>query len=131
MPAKAGSEGERARDLSLEDENMKKLIFVIFISLLLVGSVGLSANAGVIAPKLESALQSLGPDEEVPVIVTLSDKVNLKLFKDKDKGLRRTRLINALMTKADTTQKPLKAFLQVQLSKLWSRSQIKREEKAD
>jgi bacillopeptidase F len=69
-------------------------------------------RAQVIAPGLESSLQSLDPGEEIPVIVTLSDKVQLKLFNDRDKGLRRSKIIKALRRKAALTQGPLKALLE-------------------
>lgn len=67
--------------------------------------------AGVIAPDLESAINAAGPGEEIPVIVTLTDSVDMKVFKNETKGQRRAMIIKALHNKADTTQGPLLAAL--------------------
>jgi bacillopeptidase F len=91
---------------------MKKILLTVTLSLLLVFGVGISAYAGVLSPDLEATLESAGPDEEVAVIVSLADKVDLKAFKDeKDKGVRRGKLIKALQSLADISQKELKQFL--------------------
>ena len=64
-----------------------------------------------IAPKLESILQELGDEDEVSVIVSLQERVDLSTFKE-EKGHRlRARLIKALKRKAHLTQKPLSLFL--------------------
>jgi bacillopeptidase F len=66
----------------------------------------------VITPELETVLGSLPPDEEISVIITLSDKADIRPFKDKAKSLRRADIIKALKNKADLTQSPLKTFLE-------------------
>jgi bacillopeptidase F len=91
---------------------MKKLIISFGFSGLLVFSAVFAAMAGEITPELQSALQSLGSNKEISVIITLSDKVDSALFKDTDKYIRRSKLINALRSKADSTQEPLKVFLE-------------------
>jgi len=69
------------------------------------------ATANSITPKLESILQELGNDDEVSVIVSLQERVDLSTFKE-EKGHRfRARLIKALKRKAHLTQKPLSIFL--------------------
>lgn len=102
---------------------MRKFIFFALVSLMLVFSAALSAQAGDISPELQSSLSVFSPAEEIPVIVTLSDRVNFSVFKDNDKGLIRAKLIRALREKADSTQKPLKAFLEgrgaKRLTSLW------------
>jgi bacillopeptidase F len=90
---------------------MKKTNIAIIISLTLILGSGFAAQAGIITPDLETTLQILGPDEEVPVIIYLSDKVDLKVYKDKDKAIRSSKIIKALIDKSDATQKDLLKLL--------------------
>jgi serine protease AprX len=80
-------------------------------------------QAGVIGPELEKLLPSLGSQEEVSVIVTLADRVDVTKFKEKDKDRRRIGLIQSLLQKAEETQGPLKGFLKDhgirEVSSLW------------
>jgi len=85
---------------------------LIVFSMLLVLMIGNSSLAGVISPDLQSALDALGENQEIPILVTLTDKVDLSAFDDKNKGVRRAKIIKALQSKADTSQKPFKALLQ-------------------
>ena len=78
----------------------------------LIGA-GLDARGDVIGPGLKKVLQSLGADEEVAVIVTLADTVDLQKFKDKDKALRRSKIIKALKNKSVKTQKNIKNYLKL------------------
>ena len=96
---------------------MRKAVYAIIVSFLLIFMTALASVAGMITPRLQSALESIGPDEEVSAIVTLTDRVDLKLFRDKDKALRRARLIRALRGKADSTQAPLIALLRQKKAK--------------
>jgi hypothetical protein len=91
---------------------MKKFSQLIILSLLLVIFIGVDSHAQVIHPRLQSILQSLGPQDEVSVIITLSEKADIQPFKDKPKSLRRAGIIKALKSKADLTQSPLKTFLE-------------------
>jgi hypothetical protein len=93
---------------------MKKLIISFVLTGLLIFSANPEARAGEMTPELKSAIQFRSPDEEISVIITLSDKVDSTRFKDSDKHLRRSKLINALRGKADSTQKPLKFFFRRQ-----------------
>jgi bacillopeptidase F len=85
---------------------------LILVGLLIIGLFASTANASVISPELQSILLSLGPHEEIPVIVALSDKADIHLIKDQDKRLRRLKIITALKSKTDITQRPLRAFLE-------------------
>jgi len=103
---------------------MKRIVvsaLLIFLFLLLINT---PARAGVISPELEETLVKTGTEQEIPVIITLKDKVDLTLFKDEDKGLLRSKLIKALREKADSTQVPIKAFLDErgvkQIRSLWA-----------
>ena len=90
---------------------MPKLIFAILITLLLVSGAINNAHAGTIAPELQPVLDAKAPDEMVDVIIILADQVDVKVFKDQDKSLRRSKIVKALKDKADKTQKDLKTFL--------------------
>jgi subtilisin family serine protease len=90
---------------------MKKRIWIIYIALVLIGCAVSSSQAGIIQSDLQANLNDLSPEEDISVIVTLSDQVNLKQFKNKDRKLRRSNLNRALRAKADKTQKPLHDFL--------------------
>ena len=63
------------------------------------------ANAGVIAPDLQVAIRELAPDAEVPVIIRLSETVNLKKVTDKDKAVRSAKIIKTLIDRKDRSQK--------------------------
>ena len=90
---------------------MKLLITYMFICPIAFFFTGPTSQAQPIAPRLQSTLAPLSSDEEVPVIITFSDKVDLKLFKDKNKGILRANLIRTLKSKANSTQGRVKAFL--------------------
>jgi len=97
---------------------MKKLLVATLVSLLIIHSVSIACLAGVLSPDLQSALQPSAPSEEVSVIITLSDHADLSLIKEeKDKHLKRSRIIQELKDKADRTHGPLKAFLEGRGSK--------------
>jgi bacillopeptidase F len=100
---------------------MRKAIFGVTLGFMLALWAGFGAQAGVIDPGLESEIQSLGPESEVSVIVTLSDQVDLKKIKNQDKGKLRNEMVKALKGKADEAQKPLRGFLnQVKAKKITS-----------
>jgi bacillopeptidase F len=61
--------------------------------------------------RLEQVLQSLGPDEEVSVIVSFSDKVKINDFRHGERKDRRSAMIKALRQNADGLQGPLRVFL--------------------
>ncbi len=82
------------------------------------------AHAAVIAPDLTAELAARAPHEEVAVIVSLSDKVDRRLFKLADRSQRDTRLVRALKEKAAATQGMHRVFLQNngarRLRELWA-----------
>ena len=91
---------------------------IIFITIFLIFLTTLSSHAA-LYPDIQSALQSLGPDDEIQVIITLSDKADIKGLKKefKDRRSMRSRLINALKSKADATQGPVRSFLETARAK--------------
>ncbi len=90
---------------------MKKWIFTIFIIFMFAFGTGSGARAGEITPELQEVLAAAAADEPIPVIIRLSDTIDLKEHKDPDKARRRSKLIKALKTKTDESQKSLKKFL--------------------
>jgi bacillopeptidase F len=57
-----------------------------------------TAGAQVISPGLQEALDELGPQDRVSVIVRFVDTLDLSLFQDEDKAVRRAQIITALKT---------------------------------
>jgi serine protease AprX len=91
--------------------------------LVLGGLFSAATQAAVIAPDLAAELTVRAPQEELAVIVSLSDKVDRRLFKLADRSKRNTRLVKALRDKAVATQGVHRIFLQNQgakrLRELW------------
>ena len=79
---------------------MIKAMCLIIFSFMLIIAAGPSATAVVIAPELEAALQALGPNDDVSVIVTLSDRVNPAQFKNLPKKTRRAEMVRAMKNMA-------------------------------
>lgn len=94
----------------------KSILFVTLILSLILGT-GWTSPPGVIVPELEEILGTLGPDDEVPVIVTLTDQFDLKAFRNRDRKQQRTGLIKGLKAKADVTQGHLKVFLKEKMAR--------------
>lgn len=80
-------------------------------------------QAAVIVPDLAAELVLRAPQDEIAVIASLSDKVDLRLFKLEDRSKRDTRLVKALKEKAAATQGTHRVFLQnqgaQQIRELW------------
>lgn len=79
-----------------------------------------SSQAGLITPRLRSRMLTNAPGDEISVIITLADQIDLRSFKTNkgflkgfDKRLTRSGINKALRQKAATTQKPLKDFLRI------------------
>ncbi len=89
---------------------MKKCMVSIGLCLLLILGIGIAVRAQVPAPGLLSLPEFSNPAAEIPVIVTLSDKVDVGAFTDVDKEVRRAELIQALQDKAIVSQAALDAL---------------------
>jgi bacillopeptidase F len=81
------------------------------ILLMLGWMFGAGVQAAAIAPDLAAELAARAPDEEIAVIVTLTDKVDHSQFNRADRSQRDTALAKALKDKAAATQGPHQAFL--------------------
>ena len=93
-------------------------------AVLLAFSCCTGLQAAVIDAELERELEGREPHEEVSVIVSLSGKVDHRLFKAKGRRHRDTRLYKALKEKAAVAQASHKAFLKGRgarrLRELWA-----------
>lgn len=78
-----------------------------FAGLLLCLFPGKPLGAAVIDPDLQATFSTAGPDDEIPVIITLRDRVKLQDFQSLPRKTRRRELVGALREKAAVTQKPL------------------------
>ena len=92
---------------------MKKSVQTLFFSLTIVFWTVSAARTGVIDPDLQALLYTLNPEDEVAVIVTLSDQADLKSIQEQNKSKRRFQVTTALKDKAEKTQKSMKDFLKV------------------
>ena len=117
----------------MNDAKFKALIRSAMV--LLAAPLCSLTQAGAIAPELEAELAARAPYEEVAVILTLTDKVNLRLFEGRDRALRDGRLAKALKDKAAVSQATHKAFLLSRggrkLRELWSINGIAVKVRAD
>jgi len=95
---------------------MRKPILAFYCILLcsLLVLLGASAShAATISPGLEQILKTLAPNDELPVIIKLTDKVDVKLYKHYDIRLLRAQIVRALKAKANQTQVSLRALLRM------------------
>lgn len=88
---------------------MKKFILIPLFILITMSIITTSSIAGTISPGLEEVLDTVPADEEIPVIMTLADTVDLKALKNGITGTSRAEIIKALLAKAEATQGPLLA----------------------
>ena len=70
-----------------------------------------SAQAATIEPALQMTMDRAGATEQLPVIITFSDKVDLSRLNDASISLRRRRIIAALKAKASRSLTPLETYL--------------------
>jgi serine protease AprX len=70
-----------------------------------------AASAAVITPELAHEIASKGPQEEIPVIIQLADRVNHRQYELRNRRLRDNRLVRALKDRADLTQRLIGAQL--------------------
>jgi serine protease AprX len=97
--------------------NMQKQIILplLIATLVLFGLSAVNVFAGDIGPQLQSVMMQSEPGDKVKVIITLSDKVDLKSFKKKhkkkNKKQKRKLLLKALRDKSDLSQRNLRKLL--------------------
>lgn len=90
---------------------MKNIIPYIIITTMYILFLAPFVTAEVLSSDLRAVLTSIEANEEVDIIVTLADQVDVASIKGNNKADRRSRLIKALKGKAANSQKPLIALL--------------------
>jgi bacillopeptidase F len=91
---------------------MRKPAFFSLFFCILISWTTANAQAGRITPELQGTLQSSQPHDEISVIVTLSEKADIREIKGRDRRLLRSTLVRALKEKAFDTQRPIKELLE-------------------
>jgi len=102
------------KDMSLQARCRRFMIGVLSASV--IGTVAYllccaESHAATMSPDLAVELANRGPQEELSVIVTLTDQVDRRMYKSLDRSQRNTRLVKALKTKAAVTQGLHRGFL--------------------
>ncbi|MFA5240776.1 MAG: S8 family serine peptidase [Sulfuricella sp.] len=96
---------------------------------------GSMAGAAVLDAGLENELSVRASYEEIPVIISLSDKVNPRLFKVRNRHQHDPEHVRALRQKAALTQAPVKRFLEdrggKRMRELWAINGIAVKVRAD
>ena len=90
---------------------MTQLITRITLAIMLGFSLNTCLHAGVVDAELESQLENSSPSQMVSVIVTLKTRANTNAFKDKNKALRRAKIIKEMHNHANLKQPVILAFL--------------------
>jgi serine protease AprX len=91
---------------------VRKSIISIVIGLVLAFWAVVPVLAADWKNDLRQALDSLGPEDELAVVVSFSDKADLSLHREKDKHLRRHEIVNALKVKSEAVRKPFMEMLE-------------------
>lgn len=94
------------------------VLYIVFLFLSVVETAGAE-----ISPSLRHQLSTTAPNEEIAVIVTLNDSIELHSLKALDRTSKRKILVQSLKKHARTTQKDLKRFIRSkstsQIKTLW------------
>lgn len=83
------------------------MLIRVFVILLLCADIWASKTA----PELNILIKSLSPDTEIPVIITMREKLQYSRFKNLDRQKHRTGFINALRTKSESSQQAVRKLL--------------------
>ncbi|MFZ5799348.1 MAG: S8 family serine peptidase [Thermodesulfobacteriota bacterium] len=88
---------------------IKRLWFIVFLLAAALAVVS-PVQAGTIQPGLQARLLALPPEQEIAVIVTLTEQEDFRRFRDLGKEERRAKIGGALRARAETSQLPLREF---------------------
>ncbi len=98
------------------------VIACLLVCCLCLGATSAQAVTTV-GSKLRVELDAAKADDVIPVIIMLSDRVNLRQFKERFLSVRRGKLIRALKRKATNSQRGLEGFLRAKgatgIKRLW------------
>ncbi|PKN29475.1 MAG: hypothetical protein CVU64_08090, partial [Deltaproteobacteria bacterium HGW-Deltaproteobacteria-21] len=83
---------------------MTRGIALLLIGLpLLIAAGAAPCHAGAIDPELQAVLESADPLERIPVIISLSDKVDVQQYRSPDRKGRRSGMVKALKQRYEET----------------------------
>lgn len=88
-----------------------KLLCMLVLAVVLPASAP-AEESGKIGPRLQTALDTLDPDDEVAVVIDFLGGVDLQRYGDREPGEDRSELIKALKAEADRTQAAIAAILE-------------------
>ena len=88
---------------------LKSSLVGVFI-LSLIGFIG-NTMASSLDPVLQERIRNAGSDDQVAVIILLSDQANLGEIRDEDRHIKRSKIITTLREKAVKTQEVLQRLL--------------------
>lgn len=101
---------------------------LVFFQAIFIGGVILSeivlnqASAAELVPEVERRVKAASVNEEIPVIIRFTDRLNVSTIKERKPAKRRARIVRELKLKSYQAQKKVRQRLQVQLSKQQSNS---------
>jgi serine protease AprX len=102
---------------------MKRTLAAILCAMGMCGLTSGQPQGAMVGPGVRSALESLGTNEEVSVIVHLSDRANIEQFRDMPRAARRRAIIRELRDRADSSQASLRELFRgrgvAKFSSLW------------
>ncbi|MCX5913453.1 MAG: S8 family serine peptidase [Deltaproteobacteria bacterium] len=90
---------------------LKKIFRRFGLACLLLGVAVLPAQGEILSPRLQSLLERLPPQEEIPVLLYIPDLPATSLFSGAGKAHRRTHVKEALKSHAQQTQPPIQFIL--------------------
>jgi len=91
-----------------------RTLIILLGMILAVVATSAEARPGTIGPKLRAVLSTATANQQIPVIIRLSDKANISQFRERNLKVRRSRIIKALRNNSDISQKNLKRFIRKQ-----------------
>ena len=98
----------RIENTGVKENSMIKWVLPITMALCVTWLLPVALQAGSISKDLEMAMETLGPDEETPIIVVFADRMQLGATAIQDYAGRRPQLIRALKTRAGLSQNALR-----------------------
>ncbi len=93
---------------------IRNTIRVVLAALLIYSLAGgTSALADVVGPKLRPMLDAAEANDVLPVIITLAEKADIRRFRDRNRSIRRSKIVSALKQKSAVSQRLLDTFLRL------------------
>ncbi|BCR06686.1 hypothetical protein DESUT3_37550 [Desulfuromonas versatilis] len=91
--------------------------WLLFVVVSLLGLLGVpETRAGVVTPELQGELAAAAPADNIPVIVTFSERAELARYQGREKKHRRAEVVRALKARAEGSQRALRDYLRGRVS---------------